>query len=126
LQSGDWKPVGGGLFGCEIGALDGQWVVQGGRRLSETQETLSRPLGESGFAVAAVDKPSLRIPLSAAGTSLPAWNAELCVMPPRNIAGSLTAVPTAKVLEWLADKAVQASKPVPNAPGNGSVLCLGR
>jgi hypothetical protein len=116
LQTGDWKPTGAGQFGCEIGVLDGQWVVQGGRRLSETQETLTRPLGASGFAACAVDKPSPRLPLSDSGTSLPVWDADLCVLPPKSASGSLTAVPTAKFVEWLADKAAQPSKPAPNAP----------
>ncbi|MCY2988649.1 MAG: PQQ-binding-like beta-propeller repeat protein [Planctomycetota bacterium] len=115
LKSGDWKPAGGGQFGCELGVLDGKWVIQGGRRLSETQETLTRPLGESGFAASAVDKPSPRIPLSASGTSLPVWDAELCVLPPKGQSGSLTAAPTAKVTEWLANKAAQTGKPAAKA-----------
>jgi outer membrane protein assembly factor BamB len=116
LQRGEWKPTGAGQFGCEIGALNGKWMVQGGRRLSETQETLTRPLGASGFGATAVDRPSPRISLSDSGTSLPVWDAELCVLPPKGHSGSLTAAPTAKVLEWLAERAAQASKPAPKAP----------
>jgi outer membrane protein assembly factor BamB len=121
LATGDWKPTGAGQFGCEIGVLDGQWVVHGGRRLSETQETLTRPLGASGFAASAIDKLSAKIPLSDQGTSLPVWDAELCVLPPKGAAGSLTAVPTAKLVAYLAEKAAQPSKPAPGAqkpPGN--------
>ena len=118
LKSGDWKPAGAGQFGCEIGALDGKWVVQGGRRLSETQETLTQPLGESGYAASAVDRSSPRIPLSGSGTSLPAWDAELCVLPPKSASGSLTAVPTAKFLKWLAEQAARTNKPAAKAPGS--------
>jgi outer membrane protein assembly factor BamB len=111
LKSGDLVTAGGGQFGCEIGVLAGKWVIQGGRRLSETQETLTRPLGESGFVAYCVESPSARIRLSDVGTALPAWDAELTIVPPKGVSGSLTAVPTGKLLDWLGEKAAEAGGP---------------
>jgi outer membrane protein assembly factor BamB len=111
LPSGDWKPEGAGQFGCEIGVLDGQWVIQGGRRLSETQDTLSQPLGNSGFAACSLGKISARVELGDSGTMLPAWDADLSVLPPKGVSGRLTAVATAKLLDWLSAK---AAAPAPN------------
>jgi len=116
LASGDWKPAGGGQYGCEIGVLDGKWVIQGGRRLSETQDTLARPLGASGFAATAVDRRAVRIPLSDTGTALPAWDAELVVLPPKGVMGSLSAVPMTRLLDWLARKAVAPKTGIKGLP----------
>jgi len=119
LQLGNWKPEGGGQYCCEIGVLDGKWVIQGGRRLSETQDTLSRPLGGTGFTACSVEAPSARIPLNDGGTGLPAWDAELSIVPPKNVSGSLTAVPTVKLLAWFSERAAAqkaTAKAPPNAP----------
>ena len=105
LKSGDLLTAGGGQFGCEIGVLAGKWLIQGGRRLSETQDTLTRPLGESGFVAYSAESPSARIRFGDGGTTLPAWDAEVTVLPPKGVSGSLTAVPTAKLLDWLAAQA---------------------
>jgi outer membrane protein assembly factor BamB len=104
LQSGDWKPQGGGQFGGEIGAFDGKWIIHGGRRLSETQDTLDRPLGNSGFAVCRAEAPSPEVGLNDPGASLPAWDGQLAVLPPKSTSGGLAAVSTAKLRAWLAGK----------------------
>ncbi|MBM4035976.1 MAG: hypothetical protein FJ291_29930 [Planctomycetes bacterium] len=123
LASGAWLSIGGiegSARGCEIAVLDGKWVVMGGRRLTETQDNLMRPLGGSGFSTyradAAKRDESARVPLmDAACTTLPAWDAELAVMPPKGVSGGLTAVPTAKLFAWLAEAGEQKAKP-PTAP----------
>ena len=102
LASGDWKPTGSGQFGSELGVLDGKWVIQGGRRLSETQDTLPQPLGASGFTACSAQQPSARVPMTDNGTMLPAWDAELAVLPPKGGQGKLAAVSTAKLVDWLA------------------------
>ena len=121
LQSGDWKPSGAGQFGSEIGVLGGKWVIQGGRRLSETQDTLSRPLSNSGFAACAIEKLSQRVSLNDAGTALPAWDAELAVVPPKDAWGALTAVPTERLLDRMSgkDDPATAPKPAAGAPQSG-------
>jgi len=118
LKSGEPLTAGGGQFGCEVGSLAGKWVIQGGRRLSETEDTVTRPLGESGWVAYNAAAPSARIRLSDVGTALPAWDAELTILPPKGVAGSLTAVPTAKLLDWLAEKAAAAGGPklLPKVP----------
>jgi outer membrane protein assembly factor BamB len=118
LDSGDWKPVGAGQFGCEVCVLGGKWVLQGGRRMSETQDTLTRPLGNCGFAACSMEKESARFAFTDSGTGLPAWDAELAVVPPKGVSGSLTAMPTAKLLDWAAGKAVP---PKPAAKGIANV-----
>ena len=128
LQSGAWKPSSGGEgsihHGCKIAVLDGKWVVLGGRRLGETQETLSRPLGGSGFAAYPVEAQkldeSMLIPLAdGSGTVLPAWDAELSVVPPKGHTGSLTAVPTEKLVGWLSDSlSAKGGGQGPAAPAN--------
>ena len=99
--------------------LAGKWVVQGGRRLSETQDTLGRPLGGSGFAAFAIEgaAPSPpRVPLTDVGTSLPVWDAELTIMPPKGAGGVLTAVPTDKLLGWLSDRSSTPKQPKTTQP----------
>jgi outer membrane protein assembly factor BamB len=115
LRSGDWKPVGPGQFGCEIGVFQGKWVMQGGRRSSETQATLGQPLGASGFFACPVDKPSVQIPLTECGTSLLAWDANLCVLPPKDASGRLTAVPTGKLQHWFSDRVARQTRGGKNA-----------
>ena len=115
LKTGDWKSYGGGHFGCEVGVLD-KWVLQGGRRLSETQDTLVRPLGASGFSAFSPDPEAGRAGLNDTGTSLPAWDAELVLMPPKGLTGSLAAVPMAQWTGWLSGlPAAQAAAKAANA-----------
>jgi outer membrane protein assembly factor BamB len=113
LQSGEFKPLarGGGQFGSEISMLAGNWVIHGGRRLSETQDTIGRPLGGAGFVAYSAQPQVGKVPLIDQGTALPAWDAELTVMPPRGVGGNLTAVPTAKLLDWLAGRIAPAGPP---------------
>ena len=115
LSSGSWTPQWAGQFGSEIGVLGGKWVIHGGRRLSETQDTLPQPLGGSGFAACSVQKPSARVELNQSGTMPPAWDADLCVLPPKNVAGKLTAVPTAKLLDWFSASVAAQANPAKNA-----------
>ncbi|MFH0938269.1 MAG: PQQ-binding-like beta-propeller repeat protein [Planctomycetota bacterium] len=103
LKTGDWKALSGYQYGCEVGVLD-KWVFQGGRRLSETQDTLNRPFDSANFLAVDADQQSVRFKLNETGTSLPVWDSELAVMPPKALSGGLTAVPTAKLLTWLAGK----------------------
>jgi len=103
LKTGEYKSLGGYQFGCEVGVLD-KWAIQGGRRLSETQDTLERALGGTGFSALSNDPQPARFTLSDAGTSLPVWDGELAVMPPKALSGALTAVPTAKLVPWLAEE----------------------
>jgi outer membrane protein assembly factor BamB len=109
LKTGDWKSVGGGQFGCEVGALD-KWTLQGGRRLSETQDSLKSPLGGTGFTAWTGQPQPAKVGLTDVGTSLPAWDGELVLMAPKGLSGALTAVPTAKMLAWLDERpAAQAA-----------------
>jgi outer membrane protein assembly factor BamB len=103
LKTGQWKSLGGFVFGCELGVLD-KWMFQGGRRLSETQDTLDRPLGRSGFAALSSDPKPAQFKLTDTGTALPVWDADLAVMPPKALSGALTAVPMARLLPWLTEK----------------------
>jgi outer membrane protein assembly factor BamB len=58
------------------------------------------------------------------GTTLPAWDAELAIVPPKGLAGPLAAVPTAKLLAWMTDRGaaqvaaakVRAGDPKPKLP----------
>ena len=118
LATGEFKPLGrGAAFGSEVGVFDGKWVMQGGRRLSETQDTLGKPLGGSGFGAVSTESTPPRVPLTGVGTALPAWDAELAIMPPMGTGGVLTAVPTDKLLGWLAGRAAPApAKPKTTQP----------
>jgi len=58
LTSGDWKPVSrGGQYVSESAVLADKWVIQGGRRLSETQDTINRPLSATGFTAYSTTQP---------------------------------------------------------------------
>ncbi|MCY3018066.1 MAG: PQQ-binding-like beta-propeller repeat protein [Planctomycetota bacterium] len=114
-KTGEWKTAAGGNFGSEVGVFD-KWLFQGGRRLSETQDTFLRPLGGSGFTASTQGPPAAQVPLTDAGTSLPAWDVELAVMPPKGPQGALTALPIAKLLSWLEERSVPQPKLPPNAP----------
>jgi outer membrane protein assembly factor BamB len=116
LKSGEWKSAGNGSFGGEVGTL-GNWVIQGGRRISETQDTVNAPLGGTGLSAARADLAPGGVPLTGAGTSLPAWDAELVVMPPGNVGGVLTAVPSAKMTAWMTGRTAPPVKAQPAAPG---------
>jgi len=117
LKSGQWQPAAGGVYGCEIGVIDGKWTVHGGRRLTETQDTLTKPLSGTGLAGCSVDGQPAGIPVTDAGTSLPAWDQELAIMPPKAAWGALTALPLAKLMDWFPQRAAQlASKPPASGP----------
>jgi outer membrane protein assembly factor BamB len=109
LKTGDWKPLGGYNFGCEVGVMD-KWVIHGGRRLSETQDTLGSPLKSTGFSALSTDAKPGRFKLNGTGTTLPVWDGQLAVMPPVKLSGGLIAAPTAKLLPWLAGKYPAGSK----------------
>jgi outer membrane protein assembly factor BamB len=124
LKTGERKVVVGEQFGGEIAVLGDKWVLQGGRRLSETQDTLTHPLGACGFAACSAEAQNARVQLVDTGTTLPAWDAELAIVPPKGLGGPLTAVPTAKLLAWMTDRVaaqaaaakVRAGEPKPKLP----------
>lgn len=121
LKTGEWSslgpkptPMSGGEFGWAIGAL-GPWVLQGGPRLSETgTDFWSGPL-PGNLMASHVDRQMGCADLTTGGTCLPAWDADLVLMPPRYFDGGLNAVPPAKFLAWLADRpaAVAAARKMP-------------
>ena len=45
-----------------------------------------------------------RVGLGDCGTCCPPGTPSLAVLPPKDVSGSLTAVPTAKLLDWLSDR----------------------
>ncbi len=118
IKSGEPKAL-SGQFGGEVAVFDA-WVIKGGRRISETEDTLFKPMGQSGFAASNVD-PKLGIAtLSDAGVALPAWDASDVLLPPRAVSGSLTLTPVAAFTKWMSDfpaahvayeKAPKESKP---------------
>ena len=95
-------------FGSDIGVLNGKWVIQGGRRFSETQETLVKPLQGSNFIAWSAETPSTSIPIGGT-TCLPAWDTDISVIEGRK--GRLTAVPTARLLEWFQEMNAPAKLP---------------
>ena len=103
LTNGDWKTAAGGRFGAEIALMD-KWVLRGGRRLSETQDTLSHPLGGTDFGAISDETQPQSVTLTSPGTCLPAWDAELTVMPPTKQAGGLNALTNASLLAWLSER----------------------
>jgi outer membrane protein assembly factor BamB len=103
LKTGDWKVQGIGRYASEIGIM-GPWVLQGGRRLSETQDTLWRPLGGSGWSVTSADPTFQRTFLTDAGTTLPAWDKEVVLMPPKGLQGPLTALAQSNLTAWISER----------------------
>ncbi len=116
LQTGNYKPAGSGQFASEIGVFSNKWILQGGRRLSETQDTLKNPLGGCYLTACAADG-TARVTINDQSTMLPAWDADMIVMPPKKgIRGPLTAEPVDKLLAWLTVRSAPQPKPDPNAP----------
>ena len=119
LKTGDWellKYEKSKTFGSDIGVLNGKWVIQGGRRFSDTQDTLHKPLG-IGFFAWSMETPSTSIPIGGI-TCLPAWDTEIFVIHGR--VGGLTAVPTARLLEWFQEMNAQAKLPKDSPQKNSS------
>jgi len=102
-------------YGREVGVFD-KWILNGGQRISHTEDIVFTPAGGGGLY------PSLFDPkdggtvsgtgalLADWGISLPAWDADHILMPPRAavIAGGalntgLTLVPAAKFSAWLSE-----------------------
>jgi outer membrane protein assembly factor BamB len=117
-KTGDVRVL-NGTFGSETAVFD-KWYVQGGRRISESEDTIGKPMGGSGFGIAGIDPKLGGLGLNDAGTSLPAWDAEGMLLPPRNIRGTLMLLPTDKFTTWLTefpaakaafDKAPKDAKP---------------
>ena len=103
LKTGEWKSQGAGQYAGEIGIM-GQWVLQGGRRLSETQDTLGGPLSGSGWTVTSADPSFQRTLLTDVGTMLPAWDNEVVLMPPKGLWGPLTLLAQSKLTAWILDR----------------------
>ena len=106
-----------GYFSKDVGVFS-KWVVRGGRRISETEDMIEKPLSRSGFSLDGMDAKDGRIP--DLGSSMPAWDANHLLLPPRNTGGSLTLVPTAAFVTWATnypaakaafDKAPKDAKP---------------
>jgi len=116
LQTGNYRPAGAGQFSSEVGVFNNKWIVQGGRRLSETQDTLRNPLGGCSLTACAADGTGARVVMNEQSTMLPAWDSDLVVMPPKAVSGMLTAVPVDQLLTWLAVRSAPPPKPDPNAP----------
>ena len=114
-KSGEWKARGGFLFGGEMGVMD-RWLLQGGRRLSETQDTLDAPLSGSGFLASSTADPAAQFKVNDVGTSLPVWDADLAAMPPKALSGALTAVPMPKLKALLEEKFPTQPDPARRAP----------
>jgi outer membrane protein assembly factor BamB len=115
----------GSQFGSQIGVL-GNWVLQGGRKLSQTQDAVASGIQGGGEAAAFNDRNSTNrnsYILSPGVFSLPVWDADLVVLTGPLIGANnfgsarLTAVPRKKLLarletssaanikDWGADKA---------------------
>ena len=106
-----WMPAGGfdqktgeasggaGQAGSEVAAFD-RWVIRGGRRITETEDTLGKPLGNSGFAMGGMEPKSPGVGVSDVGTVLPAWDGTHLLFPPRGTGGSLSLVPAATFIDW--------------------------
>jgi len=139
LRTGDWKHLIFPRYGAvasEIGVFDGgKWIFEGGRRLSETQDTLKKPIKASGVNANCSDAPFAQveindvrdpkgIPWGPYGTALPAWDADFIVMPPRTnatkslagITGSLTGMPVDGLRRWLTTCSKLSPRPDPAAP----------
>jgi hypothetical protein len=54
--------------------------------------------------VCRAEAPSPEVGLNDPGASLPAWDGQLAVLPPKSTSGGLAAVSTAKLRAWLAGK----------------------
>jgi outer membrane protein assembly factor BamB len=114
LSSGEWKPAGSGRnaqFGCETGFLGAKWVIRGGRRLSETQDTLQQPLRQSNFIVYSAETSPKKVAdlNNEVGTSLPAWDDEIVAV--AETAARVSAIPSDRFLTWLSDLDAQAGAP---------------
>ncbi len=121
LHAGNYTPARNGspyaIFASEVGVFSNQWILQGGRRLSETQDTLKNPLNKCCLTASAADGTGVRVVINDLSTMLPAWDADLVVMPPKKgITGALTAIPMDKLLTWLIPQAAPPPKPDPNTP----------
>jgi len=118
LHTGDWKPPISGIlddtrFGGGVAIFNNKWMLQGGPRFSETQDTLTTPqIGK--FTAKLMEAPFSRV--VSAGTMLPAWDADFVVMPPWSEpwrgTGVLTGLSSDKLLAWLT---AASAKPDPAA-----------
>jgi outer membrane protein assembly factor BamB len=117
LKSGEWKPIlsnrswqpfgrDSARFGSEIAVLDGKWAILGGRRLSETQDTVLRPMkAGTETMVWSAQMPTgqtARAGLNMAAPMLPSWDADAVMLPPHEARGEVVSVPAAGMDEWLA------------------------
>ena len=114
IKTGEWKSQGSGQYASEIGIM-GPWVLQGGRRLSETQDTLWRPLSGSGWTVTSADPAFQRTLLTDVGTMLPAWDNEVVLLPPKGLWGPLTLLAQSNLTAWILERpaAVAAAAKTP-------------
>lgn len=92
-------------YGNEVGVLD-QWVLRGGRRISETEDTLAEPYQSCHFTISTLsaDEQSMTgISLNDIGTSLPAWDAQHILMPPplKKGGSGLFLLPRAEFAKWM-------------------------
>jgi outer membrane protein assembly factor BamB len=122
LKTGAEKSF-GQKYGCEVGILD-NFVFRGGRRISETEDTLLRPLGSSDITACTLsnseDEVCTEIPLNRFGTSLPAWDAEDILLPSEmDIGGSLFLMPRAQFTTMMTGDLVSSAPPT-NEPADTS------
>jgi outer membrane protein assembly factor BamB len=110
LKNGDNKEF-GVKYGGEVGVFD-KWVLQGGRRISETEDTLFEPAGCSEISISTLsgnEDKMTGINLTESGISLPVWDADHILLPrklkpiwpPPDAVVSL--VPRAKFTAWVTE-----------------------
>lgn len=104
LKTGNWSAGGGSAFGREVGYLCNQWVIRGGRRLTELERDIESPINGQFQP----DVPGV--------TSLPVWDPELVLFASAKKDGGLVALPSDKYTAGKADgrfrTAVPPAKPV--------------
>ena len=103
LKSGDWKTGGRRPFRLRDRRARRQVGDPGRTAAQRNPGHLDPALGESGFAACSVEVAAASGWAIAARCCPP--GTPTCRVPPKGVSGSLTAVPTAKLLDWLAAKA---------------------
>jgi outer membrane protein assembly factor BamB len=99
VKTGD-AAGGSSQAGGEVAVFD-RWVIRGGRRITEAEETFGSPLTGSGFGMIGMGPKTPSVEVSATGTALPAWDGQHLLLPSRgSVNGPLTLVPSPAFMDW--------------------------